>query len=108
MPLLARRLIQRAVSRRVGHRPAVFIRHFLLFRGTSGGRPLHSFSRGIMCNNVALHTLSVTCGDSSPEGGAKPYPHQHPRKDGLASTPWERWQRHKPLTERGVGGAASR
>ena len=43
------------------------------------------YINGIFCYVAGYSALSVTCGDSSPKGGAKAYFHQHPQKEILAS-----------------------
>ena len=69
--MLARRLIQRAVSRRVGHRPALYKRHFFYFAGRPEAVPyIRPLGRNVQ-GRYHCSALSVTFGDSSPEGGAK-------------------------------------
>ena len=60
--------------------------------------------QGALCT-PACGRVSVTCGDSSPKGGAKAYFHQHTQKERSCLSPRERWQCRKALTERGCRGA---
>ena len=83
---LARRLIQRAVSRRVGHRPALYKTQPASERSCLSPRErwrrVALTERGRRCTpkafeecTIRCYALSVTFGDSSPKGGAKAYPH---------------------------------